>query len=118
MSKAPRLPDAQSRITPEFCNGSLTAISVMSASRSPSYRAWAGTPGQWHNADLFAVALIVLGSAAQISSLGVMPFISSMLAANDRSAIRIFLVGLGVVAVDVTVALLSDFWHGARHFGG
>ena len=55
---------------------------------------WAGTPGKWHNADLFAVALIVIGSAAQIWSLGAMLFVSSMLAANYNQAIRIFLVGV------------------------
>jgi hypothetical protein len=50
-------PDAPARITGEVRNGSLTAISVIVGfslsflSRSPA------RPGQWHNADLFAVAL-------------------------------------------------------------
>ena len=95
MSDAPKPPDAPARISPEFRNGSLTAISVIVGFSLSFLSRWAGTPGKWHNADLFAVALIVIGSAAQIWSLGAMLFVSSMLAANYDRAIRIFLVGLG-----------------------
>ena len=71
MSDRPDRPDtAPERITPEFRNGSLTAISLIVGFSLSFLSRWAGTPGQWHNADLFAVALIVLGSAAQIWSLG------------------------------------------------
>ena len=109
MSDTPKPPEpALSRITPEFRNGSLTAISVIVGFSLSFLSRWAGTPGQWHNADLFAVALIVLGSAAQIWSLGAMLFVSSMLAANYQRAIRIFLVGLALVAVGVALALLSE----------
>ena len=59
-------------------------------------------------ADLAAVALIVTGSAAQIWSLGAMLFVSSMVLANYKRAIRIFLVGLALVAVGVAVALLGE----------
>ena len=96
------------RITGEFRNGSLTAISVIVGFSLSFLSRWAGTPGKWHTADLFAVALIVTGSAAQIWALGAMLFVSSMVLANYERAIRIFLVGLGLVAVGVAVALLGE----------
>ena len=119
MSDAPKPPDPPARITPEFRNGSLTAISVIVGFSLSFLSRWAGTPGKWHNADLFAVALIVLGSAAQIWSLGAMLFVSSMVAANYQRAIRIFLVGLALVAVGVAVALLGEiFGTGQGILGG
>jgi len=119
MSDADKPPDAPARISPEFRNGSLTAISVIVGFSLSFLSRWAGTPGKWHNADLFAVALIVFGSAAQIWSLGAMLFVSSMLAANYNQAIRIFLVGLGLVAVGVAVALLGEiFGTGQGILGG
>lgn len=96
------------RIAPEFRNGSLTAISVIVGFSLSFLSRWAGTPGNWHTGDLFAVALIVAGSAAQIWSLGAMLFVSSMVQANYERAVRIFLVGLGLVAIGVAVALLGE----------
>ena len=107
MSDAPNTPG---RISPEFRNGSLTAISVIVGFSLSFLSRWAGTPGKWHTADLFAVALIVLGSAAQIWSLGAMLFLSAMLTANYQRAIRIFLVGLGLVAIGVALALLAEIF--------
>ena len=96
------------RIDSEFRNGSLTAISVIVGFSLSFLSRWAGTPGKWHGADLIAVALIVAGCALQIWSLGAMLFVSSMQLTNYRRAVRIFLTGLGLVAVGVAVALLSE----------
>ena len=57
------------RIHPEFRNGSLTAISVIVGFSLSFLSRWAGTPGRRHAPDLFAVALIVTGSALQIWAL-------------------------------------------------
>jgi hypothetical protein len=101
-------PDSSARISPEFRNGSLTAISVIVGFSLSFLSRWAGTPGKWHSADLFAVAVIVAGSALQIWSLGAMLFVSSMVMAKYSQAIRIFLIGLGLVAIGVAVALLGE----------
>ena len=106
MSNAPKPDD--NRISPEFRNGSLTAISVIVGFSLSFLSRWAGTPGKWHTADLSAVAAIVVGSAAQIYALGAMLFVSSMVAANYQRTIRIFLIGLGLVAMGVAVALLGE----------
>jgi hypothetical protein len=101
-------PEETPRISPEFRNGSLTAVSVIVGFSLSFLSRWAGTPGKWHVADLVAVVLIVAGSAAQIVSLGAMLFVSSMLLANYERAIRIFLVGLTLVAFGVAIALLAE----------
>ena len=107
------------RITELFRNGSLTAMSVIVGFSLSFLLRWAGSPGKWHNADLFAVALIVVGSAAQIWSIGAMLFLSAMLTANYQRAIRIFLVGLGLVAIGVALALLAEiFAIGQEILGG
>ena len=56
--------DSAPRISGEFRNGSLTAISVIVGFSLSFLSRWAGTPGKWHIADLFAVALIVAGGVA------------------------------------------------------
>jgi hypothetical protein len=99
---------AGARISGEFRNGSLTAISVIVGFSLSFLSRWADTPGKWHTGDLFAVALIVAGSAAQIVALGAMLFVSSMMTSNYERAIRIFLIGLGLVAIGVAVALLGE----------
>src|SRR5262245_45421800 len=88
-------------ISPEFRNGSLTAISVLVGFSLSFLSRWAGTPGKWHTADLIAVILIVIGSGLQIWALASMLFISSLGAQNYARAIRIFLTGLAIVALGV-----------------
>jgi hypothetical protein len=107
MTDEPKTPE-RARIHAEFRNGSLTAISVLVGFSLSFLSRWAGTPGKWHAGDLFAVALIVTGSALQIWALGAMLFVSSMVMANYERAIRIFLAGLAIVAVGVAIALLGE----------
>ena len=99
---------ASTRIAPEFRNGSLTAISVLVGFSLSFLARWAGTPGKWHALDLIAVVLIVAGSALQIVALGSMLFLSSMVVANYERAVRIFLVGLAIVAVGVVMAIFGE----------
>ena len=84
------------------------AISVIVGFSLSFLSRWAGTPGRWHALDLLAVLLIVAGSALQIWSLGSMLFLSSMVVANYERAFRIFLVGLGIVAVGIAIAMFGE----------
>jgi hypothetical protein len=111
MTDQPNIPE---RIAPEFRNGSLTAISVIVGFSLSFLSRWAGTPGKWYTADLFAVGVIVAGCALQIWSLGAMLFVSSMVAANYTRAIRVFLVGLALVAVGVALALIGEITGGGQ----
>jgi hypothetical protein len=49
---------AAARISGEFRNGSLTAISVIVGFSLSFLSRWAGTPGKWHTGDLSTVALL------------------------------------------------------------
>ena len=107
MNDSPKASDSP-RIAPEFRNGSLTAISVLVGFSLSFLARWAGTPGKWHALDLIAVVLIVAGSALQILALGSLLFLSSLAVANYERAVRIFLVGLGIVAAGVAIAILGE----------
>jgi hypothetical protein len=95
-------------IHPLFRNGSLTAISVLVGFSLSFLSHWAGTPGQWHVADLIAVTLIVIGIGLQIWALSSMLFISSLIAEKYMRAIRLFLAGLAIVALGIAAAILAD----------
>ena len=95
-------------IHPLFRNGSLTAISVLVGFSLSFLSHWAGTPGQWHVADLIAVTLIVIGIGLQIWALSSMLFISSLIAEKYMRAVRLFLAGLAIVALGIAAAILAD----------
>ena len=95
-------------IHPLFRNGSLTAISVLVGFSLSFLSRWAGTPGQWHVADLIAVTLIVIGNGLQIWALSSMLFISSLVAKTYMRAVRLFLAGLAIVALGIAAAILAD----------
>ena len=91
-----------------FRNGSLTAISVLVGFSLSFLSRWAGTPGQWHVADLIAVTLIVVGNGLQIWALSSMLFVSSLIAEKYTRAIRLFLAGLAIVALGIAAAIVAD----------
>ena len=91
-----------------FRNGSLTAISVLVGFSLSFLSHWAGTPGQWHVADLIAVTPIVIGIGLQIWALSSMLFISSLIAEKYMRAVRLFLAGLAIVALGIAAAILAD----------
>jgi hypothetical protein len=95
-------------IHPQFRNGSLTAVSVLAGFSLSFLSRWAGTPGEWHAADLMAVTLIVVGSGLQIWALASMLFVSSLIAEKYTRAIRVFLAGLVFVALGIAAAILAD----------
>ena len=99
---------APARISPEFRNGSLTAISVIVGfslsflSRCRHARQVAHRRPRRGRADRDRQR------RADLVAWATMLFVSSMALANYERAIRIFLVGLGLVAVGVAVALLGE----------
>ena len=91
-----------------FRNGSITAVSVLAGFSLSFLSRWAGTPGEWHAADLIAVTLIVIGSGLQLWALASMLFVSSLIVEKYTRAIRVFLVGLVTVALGIAAAILAD----------
>jgi hypothetical protein len=98
----------RSTIDSTFRNGSLTAIGVVVGFSLGFLSRWAGTPGEWSQADLFAVAAITLGIAFQIKSLADMLSVKSLILTRYNRSVRIFLVGLVLVATGVAAAIFAD----------
>lgn len=97
-----------SRIDATFRNGSLTAISVVLGFSLTFLNRWAAVPGAWHTTDYVAVVAIVLGIAFQVGTLATLLSMRSLELTTYERAIRVFLTGLGLVAVGVGAAILSD----------
>jgi hypothetical protein len=91
-----------------FRNGSLTAIGVVAGFSLSFLSRWAATPGEWSIADLFAVAAITLGIAFQIKALANLLSVTSLILTRYNRAVRIFMVGLILVAVGVVLAIFAD----------
>jgi hypothetical protein len=112
-------PEEPSSIEATFRNGSLTAISVVVGFSLTFLNRWAALPGTWTKSDLAAVLAIVVGIAFQIASLSSLLSPRSLLLRNYIRAVRAFLVGLGLVAIGVAVAIASDLLgHGQQVLGG
>jgi hypothetical protein len=91
-----------------FRSGSITAISVVVGFSLGFLSRWSGLPGPWQGSDVFAVVAITLGVALQIKSLVDLLAVRSVIVAFYERSIRIFVAGLILVALGVTVAIFAQ----------
>ena len=98
----------RSIIDATFRNGSLTAIGVVVGFSLSFMSRWAVSPGEWSGADLFAVTAITLGIAFQIKSLADLLSITSLVLTRYNRSVRIFMIGLVLVATGVVIAIFAD----------
>lgn len=96
------------RIDSTFRNGSLAVIGVVAAFSLSFLSRWAGLPGAWENSDIVAVIAITFGIALQIKALADMLSIKSLILAHYNRSIRLFKVGLILVAIGVAAAIFAD----------
>jgi hypothetical protein len=101
-----------------FRNGSLTSISVVLGFSLSFVGRWASLPGTWDTGDLAAVALIVVGIILQIKANADLLSVKSLLAAEYNRSIRIFMYGLGFVAVGIAFAIVGDIFGFVQRFVG
>ena len=102
-------PGSQPRtIDATFRNGSLTAIGVVVGFSLGFLSRWAASPGEWSRADLFAVTAITLGIAIQIKALADLLSITSLVLTRYNRSIRLFMIGLVLVASGVVIAIFAD----------
>ena len=121
IDRADRDPQGQPapRIESTFRNGSLTAFSVVIGFSLSFLTRWAELPGAWHRFDFVALSAIVLGSSCQIVALARLLSIQSLLLARYNGAVRLFLTGLGLMALGVLIAVGGDVLdYGEKRFGG
>ena len=107
-----------SGIEPTFRNGSLTAVSVITGFSLSFLSRWAGLPGRWHLADLAAVLVISTGIVFQIVAMTRMLWTASLQLANYNRSVMIFLVGVVLVAIGVTLAIVGDVTGYGQHVLG
>ena len=91
-----------------FRSGSITAIGVVVGFSLAFLVRWSGLPGRWTNSDLFAVAGIILGVGFQIKALVDLLAVRSVFVAHYERAVRIFVIGLVLVAAGVVAAIFAD----------
>ena len=91
-----------------FRNGSVTAIGVVLSFSLGFLNTWASQPSVWKASDMAAIAAIALGLACQFRSLAGMLAVTSLQQPVYERLIRVFLVGLGLVAGGVAAALIGD----------
>lgn len=96
------------RIDPTFRNGSLTAIGVVVGFSLGFVSNWALQPGTWNIVDIVSVLLIGIGIGLQIRALAGMLSTNSLNLAIYERLIRTFLIGLGLVAFGVGMAIFGD----------
>jgi hypothetical protein len=108
MAEIPRPDEPLPKIDSTFRNGSLTAIGVVVGFSMGFLSRWAALPGDWADSDLVSVIAITLGIALQIKSLADLLSVKSLILSRYNRSIRVFLVGLVLVALGVAGAIFAD----------
>ena len=101
-------PEPPAVIDATFRNGSLTVIGVLTAFSLGFLTRWGGAPGTWSASDYAAVAAIALGIALEVVALACLLSTRSLVLAYYNRVVRVFVVGLALLAVGVLVALGAD----------
>ena len=123
MTENPAYPDkpptpepqpARKQIDSTFRNGSVTAIGVVLAFSLGFLNNWSSLPTAWIPEDLIAVALIAGGIAFQIWAMAGMLSVASLEVPVYQRIVRIFLIGLTLVALGVLMAIGGDSLNYAR----
>jgi hypothetical protein len=108
VEKAPDEPVHVPKIDAIFRSGSITAVSVVVGFSLGFLSRWGGLPGEWAKSDVFAVVAITLGIVLQIISLIDLLSVKSLVLARYERAIRIFVIGLILVALGVVAAIFAS----------
>jgi hypothetical protein len=104
--------DSQSqpeRIESSFRHGSITAVGVITAFSLGFLTAWGANPIPWGLKDLFALIPIAVGVIFEMIALARLLDPRVLEVPRYRAAIRVFLVGMVLVAIGVAAALIVDF---------
>lgn len=97
------------RIESSFRHGTITAVGVVTAFSLGFLTAWGSNPIPWGLKDLFALVPIALGVVFEMVALGKLLDPDCLEIPRYKLAVRIFLVGMVLVAIGVAAALVVDF---------
>ena len=105
--KRPEIPETD-RIEAVFRNGSVTVVGVIVGFSLTFLTAWASNPLPWSLYDLYGIVPLIAGVVAQLFSLAALLRPDSLEMPRYERAIRVFLIGLGLVALGVAIAIGVD----------
>jgi hypothetical protein len=97
------------RIESSFRHGTITAVGVVTAFSLGFLTAWGSNPIPWGLKDLFALIPIAVGVIFEMVALAKLLDPRVLEIPRYRVAIRLFLIGMVLVAIGVAAALLVDF---------
>ena len=97
------------RIESSFRHGSITAVGVFTAFSLGFLTAWGANPIPWGLKDLVQLTAIAIGVIFEMVALARLLDPRVLELPRYRATVRIFLIGMVLVAIGVAAALLVDF---------
>jgi hypothetical protein len=104
------------RIEPSFRYGSAIMIGVIAGFSLAFLTNWAANPIPWGRNDLFGLVPLVLGVILELASVWMLLDHRSLELRRYQRAIRSFKIGVVLVGLGVTLAILVDFVAVTEHF--
>jgi hypothetical protein len=103
-------PGPEEKIDSTFRNGSLTAAGIILGFSLNFVSHWVSNPNDWSRIDILPMLLLVAGIGIQVKVFSDLLARDSLEAAKYDRARRQFLIGLGVVAAGIGLALVNDIF--------
>jgi len=100
--------DPDEKIDSTFRNGSLTAAGIILGFSLSFISRWVSNPNDWSRIDILPMLLLTIGIAIQVKVFADLLARDSLIASKYDRSRRLFLIGLGIVAVGIGLALLND----------
>ncbi|AHF84815.1 membrane protein [Rhizobium leguminosarum bv. trifolii WSM1689] len=101
-------PDPDEKIDATFRNGSLTAAGIILGFSLNFISVWVSNPNDWSRIDILPMLFLTVGIAVQVKVFADLLARNSLIAANYDRSRRLFLIGLGIVAAGMGIALVND----------
>ncbi|MBY3484607.1 hypothetical protein [Rhizobium laguerreae] len=101
-------PDPDEKIDATFRNGSLTAAGIILGFSLNFVSVWVSNPNDWSRIDILPMLFLTVGIAVQVKVFADLLARDSLFAAKYDRSRRLFLIGLGIVAAGMGVALVND----------
>lgn len=98
----------EDKIDATFRNGSVTAVGIILGFSLGFLSQWASNPIAWSAVDIVAAAPIITGIGLQGKAFADLLSTQSLILHHYNRAKRTFLIGLGLVATGVALAILLD----------
>jgi hypothetical protein len=107
-SEAMSEPDPDEKIDATFRNGSLTAAGIILGFSLNFISVWVSNPNDWSRIDIPPMLFLTIGIAVQVKVFADLLARDSLFAVKYDRSRRLFLIGLGIVAAGIGIALIND----------